>query len=272
MAAETPGEPGWESLPDPQDVVFDSTDVEDFLAAVTREFMLDINGDFRGISWAVTFFRPGVTRTAAAGSAAARAADEEQCSFADGPVLEAVRTADFVHLADVARDRRWPGYASAAADHGVRSLLSTPIVAAAGWNAALSLYASTPHAFTSEDIIRTRRYARQVARSLQMVVRVAERAEAGAQLAVAQSSMVLVDLAVSTLKSDYGLGHEAALQYLRTVARHTGQGLRETALNIVAGSRADPAGRGQEDAAFRVLADIETRALHRGPYKTGSTA
>jgi hypothetical protein len=272
MAAETPGEQGWESLPDPQDVVFDSTDVEDFLAAVTREFMRDIDGDSRGISWAVTFFRPGSARTAAAGTPAARAADEEQCSFADGPVLEAVRAGDFVHLADVGRDRRWPGYASAAADHGVRSLLSMPIVAAAGWSAALSLYASTPHAFTSEDIIRTRRYARQVARSLVMVVRVTERAEAGAQLAVAQSSMVLMDLAVSTLKSDYGLGHEAALQYLRTVARHTNQGLRETALNIVVASRPDQARRGQESAAFRGLADIEARALHRGPYKTGSTA
>ncbi|BAS06840.1 hypothetical protein AHiyo4_02620 [Arthrobacter sp. Hiyo4] len=92
MAAETPGEPGWESLPDPQDVLFDSTDVEDFLAAVTREFMRDIDGDSRGISWAVTFFRPGSARTVAAGTPAARAADEEQCSFADGPVLEAVRT------------------------------------------------------------------------------------------------------------------------------------------------------------------------------------
>ncbi|MDI3193893.1 GAF domain-containing protein [Pseudarthrobacter sp. AL07] len=272
MAAETQGEPGRESIPDPQEMVFDSTDVEDFLVAVTGEFMRDIDGDSRGISWAVTFFRSGSARTAAAGSAAARAADEEQCSFADGPVLEAVRAGDFVHLADVGRDRRWPGYASAAADHGVRSLLSTPVVAAAEWSAALSLYASTPHAFTSEDIIRTRRYARHVARSLLMVVCVAERAAAGAQLAVAQSSMVLMDLAVSTLESDYGLGHDAALQYLRTVARHTRHGLRETALNIVAASRADQAGRGRENASFRGLSDLETPPLRQGHYITGSTA
>ncbi|QHK21192.1 GAF domain-containing protein [Pseudarthrobacter psychrotolerans] len=272
MAAETPGEPGWASLPDPQDVVFDSTDVEDFLVAVTREFMRDIDGDSRGISWAVTFFRPGSARTAAAGSSGARAADEEQCSFADGPVLEALREGDFVHVADVARDRRWPGYASAAADHGVGALLSMPIMAAAGWRAALSLYASSPHAFTSEDITRTRRYARQVARSLQMAVRVAERAEAEAQLAVAQSSMVLMDLAVSILMSDYGLGHEAALQYLRTVSRHANQGLHQTALNIAAASRPGAAEPGQENAGFRGLADIETPSLSEGPYKTGSTA
>lgn len=262
MAAEIQGEPLWESLPDPQDVVFDSTDVEDFLVAVTREFMRDIDGDSRGISWAVTFFRPGSVRTAAAGSAAARAADEEQCSFADGPVLESLRTGDFVHLAT----------AGAAAGHGVGSLLSMPIEAGPGWHAALSLYASSPHAFTSEDIIRTRRYSRQVARSLRMGVRVAERAEAGAQLAVAQSSMVLLDLAANILMSDYGLGHEAALQYLRMVSRHTNQGLRQTALNIVAASRPGAAEPGQENAGFRGLADIEAPSLNEGPYKTGSTA
>ncbi len=269
MAAVTSVGPGWEPLPDPQDFVFDSTDVEDFLGAVTHEFMRDIDGDRRGISWAVTFFRSGSVRTVAAGSAAARAADEEQCSFADGPVLESLRTYEFVHLADIARDRRWPGYASAAADHGVLSVLSTPILAVAGCSAALSLYASTPHAFTSEDITLTRRYVRQVARSLQMVLRVAEQAEAGAQLAVAQSSMVLMDLAVNVLMSDYGLGHEAALQYLRTVARHTNQGLRETALNIVAASRPGMAEPDQNGAGFVGLISAKPPAETRDPTQQG---
>lgn len=271
MAAANPGGTGWESLPDPQDIVFNSTDVEDFLAAVTHEFMRDIDGDHRGISWAVTFFRPGSTRTAVAGSAAARAADEEQCSFADGPVLESLHTGEFVHLADVARDRRWPGYANVAAEHGVRALLSTPITVGTGWSAALSLYASTPHVFTSTDITQTRRYVRQVARSLQMVIRVAERAEAIAQLAVAQSSMVLMDLAVTVLTSDYGLGHEAALQYLRTVARHTNQGLRETALNIVAASYPGAAEQRPETAGLDGLISAEPPGRNEGPYTTGRT-
>jgi GAF domain-containing protein len=251
-------------------VVFESTDVEDFLAAVTSEFMRDVDGETRSISWAVTFFRPGAARTAAAGSAAARAADEEQCSFADGPVLESLRTGDFVHVADTARDRRWPGYASAASDHGVRSLLSVPIVSAGGSQAALSLYAATPHAFSSQDIILARRYVRQVARSLRLVVRVVEQVEVGAQLAVARSSAVLMDLAVGILMSDYGLGHEAAVQYLRTVARHTSQGLRQTALNIVAASRPETAEPRQEDAGFGLI-PVETPAVNEGPYKTGST-
>lgn len=216
MAPETPGAPGWEPLPGPQDVVFDSKDVEDFLAEVTRGFMHNIDGDRRGISWAATIFRRGDAHTIAAGSDSARAADKEQCSFEDGPVLEALRSGDFVHLADVAHDRRWPGYASAAAGHGVRSLLSMPIVATTGSGAAISLYAAAEHAFSSDDIVRTRAYATEVASALRMVLKVARRAEASAELALAQSSRMLMDLPLATIMADYGPGHEVALEYLRT--------------------------------------------------------
>lgn len=272
MVAETPGDAGWESLPASQDVVFDSKEVESFLGEVTHEFMRRIDGHHRGISWAATFFRHGDAHTIAAGSDVARAADQEQCSFEDGPGLEAIRSGEFVHLADTARDRRWPGYAAAAADHGVRSLLCMPIVSTAGSSAAINLYASTPHAFTSEDIVLTRAYAREVARALRVVLRVAERAEASAELAVAQSSMVLMDLAISALMADYGLSREVALQYLRTVAKHNNQGLRDAALNIVAASRRDPVTPGLDDAGFAGLMAVESPARKKGPYKTGSSA
>ncbi|MFB8368985.1 GAF and ANTAR domain-containing protein [Pseudarthrobacter sp. NPDC055928] len=272
MVAETPGDAGWESLPASQDVVFDSKEVESFLGEVTHEFMRRIDGHRRGISWAATFFRLGDAHTIAAGSDVARAADQEQCSFEDGPGLEAIRSGEFVHLADTARDRRWPGYAAAAADHGVRSLLCMPIVSTAGSSAAINLYASTPHAFTSEDIVLTRAYAREVARALRVVLRVAERAEASAELAVAQSSMVLMDLAISALMADYGLSREVALQYLRTVAKHNNQGLRDAALNIVAASRRDPVTPGLDDAGFAGLMAVESPARKKGPYKTGSSA
>ena len=271
MVAETPGDAGWESVPASQDVVFDSKEVESFLGEVTHEFMRRIDGHRRGISWAATFFRHGDAHTIAAGSDVARAADQEQCSFEDGPGLEAIRSGEFVHLADTARDRRWPGYA-AAADHGVRSLLCMPIVSTAGSSAAINLYASTPHAFTSEDIVLTRAYAREVARALRVVLRVAERAEASAELAVAQSSMVLMDLAISALMADYGLSREVALQYLRTVAKHNNQGLRDAALNIVAASRRDPVTPGLDDAGFAGLMAVESPARKKGPYKTGSSA
>jgi len=216
MAAEFSRGPGWEPLPVPRDAVLDSAEVENFLGEVTHDFIQGIDGDRRGITWAVTYLH-GRAHTIAAGTPMARAADLEQCSFADGPVLAAIGSGHFVHLADVGLDRRWPGYASAAAAHGVSSLLSTPIVVAAGSSAALNLYASAPHAFTSEDIIKTRTYAGQVARALRAMLRVAERAQSDAELAVAQKSLVLMDLAGSTLMTEsvrprngtYGSGRTA---------------------------------------------------------------
>jgi hypothetical protein len=233
MAAEPAGQLGWGPLPVPPEQVFDSKDVETYLWDVTRDFMRDIKGDQRGISWAATLFRLGQAHTVAAGSEIAREADREQCSFADGPVMEAVRTGEFVLLSDVSRDRRWPGYASAAAGHGVQSLLSMPIASEGGTSAAINLYAASPHAFSSDDLLRSRSYAEQVARALRVVVRVAERAEATAGIAVVQSSLVLVDLAVRSLMDEYGLSREGALRFLQTQALHHELDLRDAALNVV---------------------------------------
>lgn len=233
MAADTSSDIGWGPLPAPAEVVFEGKDVENYLSEVTRGFMQDIDGARRGISWAATFFRHGEARTIAASSPLARDADQEQCSFAEGPVLEAVATGEFVLVSDLRRDRRWPGYASAAASHGVHSLLSMPIVSSDGSSAAINLYSPFAHAFTSDDVVRTISYAREVGRALRVVVRVAERAEATAELAVAQNSLALVDLALRSLMREYGLSADGALQYLRTAAAHTNVALRDVALNVV---------------------------------------
>ncbi len=232
MAMEASGEVGWGSFPARPEVVFDSKDVENYLSEVTDDFMAAMGSARRGIDWAATFFRRGKARTIAASSVKARDADREQCSFADGPVLEALTTSEFVLVSDLRRDRRWPGYSNAAADHGVQSLLSMPIVTTGESSAAINLYASSAHAFTSEDIVRTMRYAREVGRALHVVVLVAERAEATAQLAVAQ--LALVDLALRSLMRESGLTPDDALQYLQTAAVHDNSGLHDAALNAVA--------------------------------------
>jgi hypothetical protein len=265
MAAEPTGQVGWGPLPLPPEPVFDSKDVEDYLWEVTHEFMKDIKGERRGIGWAATLFRLGKARTLAASSDQARDADLEQCSFADGPVLEALRSGEFVLLSDVRRDRRWPGYASAAAGHGVQSLLSMPIVSEGMTRAAINLYAASPHVFSSDDLLRSQSYGRQVARAMRVVVRVAERAEAAAGIAVAQSSLVLVDLAVRSLMDEYGLSREGALRFLQREASHHEFGLRDAALNVVATvppvPGRDPSGDRRELADdvedFRLVAPAE---------------
>jgi hypothetical protein len=275
MAAEPTGQVGWGPLPVTPQPVFDSKDVEDYLRDVTRDFMAGIKGERRSISWAATLFRLGAARTIAASTEQAREADREQCSFADGPVMEAMRTAEFVLVSDLSRDRRWPGYSSAAAAHGVQSLLSVPILTEGGTSAAINLYAPFPHAFTSDDLVRSQSYAREVARAMHVVVRVAERAETTAGLAVVQSSLVLVDLAVRSLMNEYGLTREGALRFLQTQALHHELDLRDVALNVVAPAGMDlgvgqPSGLRQE--TYDGVAELPRPSPAGRDFPTGRSA
>ena len=64
---------------------FNDPDVGAFLSEAVSEFVDDIGGPGRGISWAVTLVGSAEALTLTAGSAPARAADEAQRSFDDGP-------------------------------------------------------------------------------------------------------------------------------------------------------------------------------------------
>src|SRR6478752_4598652 len=148
---------------------FNNPDIGAFLREVVTELVDGIGGPSRGISWAITVLGSGEPVTLTAGSAPARAADEAQRSFDDGPARTAVRSGEFVFVGDTSLERRWPGYASAAAAFGARSLLSVPLVPPSIFQAAVNLYAPWPHVFTSADITAAARLARHLSRALRLV-------------------------------------------------------------------------------------------------------
>ena len=81
--------------------------------------------------------------------------DELQSELGEGPCISAMEEPadDGVVLAeDLAgvEGRRWPRFAAEAVAAGYRSMLSTQLLAADGFRAALNLYASRPHAFGEE--------------------------------------------------------------------------------------------------------------------------
>ena len=204
---------------------FDNPDIGAFLSEVVTELVDGIGGPSRGISWAITVLGSGETVTLTAGSAPARAADEAQRSFDDGPARQAARSGEFVSVGDTALERRWPGYASAAAAVGIGSLISVPLVPSDVFRAAVNLYSPWPHTFTSADITAAALLARQMSRTLrlvqQLVQELAVRSGAGAELSSAQLSRVLAGLALRTLVRDFGFSEEGALDYLRSAAGGT---------------------------------------------------
>jgi hypothetical protein len=87
--------------------------------------------------------------TPAAAGPVARILDDVQYASDDGPCVRAARTGVFERLDPMEADRRWPELVRRAADTGVRSSLSLPLLTARA-PAALNLYGAQPGVFGSE--------------------------------------------------------------------------------------------------------------------------
>ncbi|MCB5273070.1 hypothetical protein BJG92_00582 [Arthrobacter sp. SO5] len=212
---------------------FDSRDIGAYFGDAMAEFVEDIGGTGRGISWSITVIRSGEAATLTAGSAASAAVDAVEASFDDGPARAAVRSGEFVLVADTRMERRWPGYASAAAALGTRSVLSLPLVPADVFRAVINLYAPWPHVFTSADITAAARFVRHTSRNLHLAQQLALGMKNGADLSSAQLSRALAGLALRTLIREYGFSSEAALEYLRSVAGNFSPEFLEVNLRVL---------------------------------------
>ena len=206
--------------------VLATPDVENFLRDALHEFAHSIGDESRDMLWALALVGGDATRTWVSGSADARQVDALQGSFDDGPVRAAVRSGEFVHIADAATERRWPGYATFLVGHGAASLLTVPVMVGGEIGAALTLYAPVPHAFTSDDIARAAACARRIAAAIQLLLHLAQRAEATA----VQSPLSLVDLAVWSLMREYGFSRDTAVRYLQDVVQSRASTLRDAGI------------------------------------------
>jgi len=74
-----------------------------------------------------------------------RRIDELQFTLAEGPCRESVRRVSPVLVPDVkTATQRWPAFAVAAQDLGMRAVFALPVAAAGTWIGALDLFRSTP--------------------------------------------------------------------------------------------------------------------------------
>lgn len=209
--------------------VLATPDVENFLRDALHEFAHSIGDESREVLWAVALVGGETIRTWVSGSGEARQVDALHGSFDDGPVRAAVRSGQFVHIADAATERRWPGYATFLVGHGAASLLTVPVMVGGEIGAALTLYAPVPHAFTSDDIAGASACARRIAAAIQLLLQLAQRAEATA----VQSPLSLVDLAVWSLMREYGFSRENAVRYLQDVVQSRASGLPDAGIATV---------------------------------------
>jgi GAF domain-containing protein len=93
--------------------------------------------------------------------------DAAQYAADDGPCLTAYRTGETIRIDSIANESaRWPALAAEAAEHGIQSSLSLPLVVGGKRVGALNLYSKASARFADESVALGGMFARQAAVAL----------------------------------------------------------------------------------------------------------
>ena len=175
--------------------------------------------------------------TVAASDAKSRALEELQFTLGEGPCIDAYASRRPVLEPDLHThgSRRWPGYAQAAQQHGVRAVFSFPLQVGAARAGALDIYRAEAGSLSPDALTQAFTFA-DVAMGLLV--------DGQARSGDARSSPDLDDALANRLEVyqaqgmvmvDLGVGIQEAMARLRAHAFAEERTIRDVAMDIVAG-------------------------------------
>lgn len=182
----------------------------------------------------ITLSEDGHVITVASADALARLLDEQQYQVLDGPCLEAIRTARVVVSDDLSVDPRWDGYPAMAVVHGVRAVLSSPLMVGSSPIGALNLYATAAGAFTPDSRAAAGQLTALAAATVTAAMRHYDQTTLTDHLRTALSSRSVIDQAIGIIIGMQRCPPETAFDILRTVSQQRNIPLREVAADLVA--------------------------------------
>jgi GAF domain-containing protein len=157
--------------------------------------------------------------------------DRVQVEHQQGPDLDVVRRpADAVLVDDVHADDRWPQWASAVAEAGIRSMLGIRLYTSSTTIGSLNFYARSAGHFTAEDVDVAHIFARHAAVALSS-------ARETANLWRAIDARLLVGQAQGILMERFGLDAEKAFGVLRRYSQDRNIKLHVVAERLIATRR-----------------------------------
>ena len=179
----------------------------------------------------VSLERKGRPVTAAATGGEARRMDESQYASAAGPCLDAWHRAQVVRVDDVGRVvDRYPAFARAAAERGIRSSLSLPLPGAERVVGSLNLYGRTPAGFSQGDEAT----AATLAAAAGVAVAYDAARELSHHLGLAMDSRAVIEQAKGVLMATSPTATaEEAFELLRLASQRENVKLRDIARRIV---------------------------------------
>ncbi|WP_051297591.1 GAF and ANTAR domain-containing protein [Brevibacterium album] len=201
----------------------------DDLAALTAR---ELNGETE-VLCGFTLERDRRNAAVGSSSAEARAMDEAQAAFDEGPCLEAERTGRLISVEDVRSEERWPAYMAKVRGHGVRSALAVPLDLKGAGRAAMNLYARRPAAFDDRAVRRAIAFAGLAGKAMRVALRIAAHAESAEHRRRAMETRAVVDLATGVLMAQMKCGQEEAVAMLKRFASQRNAKLVRLAEDIV---------------------------------------
>jgi GAF domain-containing protein len=154
----------------------------------------------------------GKVETPVTTSPLARALDELQFELDEGPCLQAIRDDRSFSVPDLATDPRWSRYGPCAAELGARSMLVCRLFTDGKATAAITLYGTTPHAFSPADEDTAAVLAAHAAVAI-------DAARTRAQLKEAIRSRQVIGEAIGVLKERYDVSSKEAFLRLRAASQ-----------------------------------------------------
>lgn len=179
------------------------------------------------------FDEDGTRATTEATDAAVEAADALQYDLGQGPCLSAWATRTPQRVDDTTTDPRWEPWQAAAADSGIRSVLSTPLIHDHRVLGAMKVYATSPGAFGEAE----ERLLGMLAAAAATLLGAAQPVEAPTQLSTAMKTALeardTAGLAAGILMHRDHLDAASARSMLLRTARARGQRVSEVAAGIL---------------------------------------
>lgn len=216
-----------------QQLVLESQDIRAFLTELAVLASARLSSAGNTIHSGVTVLRQRRPQAVAASDAAARALDELQNGFGEGPCLTALHQGTTLLVPDLAVETRWTPYVRTAAHHGVSSILAVPLNLAGDGEAVLNLYSGRSNGFSGEDIATVETFAAQAASSLRLIIRISQLRETRNDLTAAMQSRTVIDMAVGAIMAQNRCDRDTAFSILTRASSTRNVKLREVAATVI---------------------------------------
>lgn len=204
-------------------------DEDDLLALLQRVVEIARQAIAGADSAGVTIDLAGHTYTAVHTDQRTLRVDSEQYEAGDGPCLHAARTGSVVVLDAEDAMGRWPRFAAAARDEGIRSFLAAPLATDDLTLGSFNLYGNSIKAFASLDAAILELLTTTVSRSIADFARYKSAHDVADSIQRALQTRAPIEQAKGMLMALHGVDSDRAFDMLRQESQN-----KNVRLNVVA--------------------------------------